>query len=203
MSTTTTTTEILTDIEAMLDPDYEAVTAIEPADSGSAVPGYILSAQLQVVDQDGHSIAFVPERCEGYVANGEIRITATWSRQIGTGEWPQIATEILTADEAADPATVAAAIERLRTEVAEWRTAMVAQTQRRLDNQAQIILAAMPADGDLSDRLDEALDATGVQRGSESDPGWVVEGAYIVGWDYAGAFPLSSDDFVEVRIEVA
>lgn len=101
MSTTVT----LAEIESLLRDDTEAVTAIAPSNrlaAGCGVTdpqGFIVSAQIQLTDSRGQAVRFVPERCEGeYEGDSRWSTTATWSRQIGTGEWPEIASVRISPD---------------------------------------------------------------------------------------------------------
>lgn len=102
---TTSTAITIEDIESLLRDDTEGVTVIEASNrlvAGCHVTnpqGFIVSAQVQLIDNRGGSVRFVPERCEGeYEGDDRWSITATWSRQIGTGEWPTIQTAFIPPD---------------------------------------------------------------------------------------------------------
>ena len=120
------TSATITEIESLLRDNTEAVTTIAPSNrlaAGCGVTdpqGFIVSAQVQLCNGRGAPVAFIPERCEGeYEGEGRWSITATWSRQDGTGEWPEIATVRIPPD--ATSAEARDLVRRFHTSVDEQR----------------------------------------------------------------------------------
>ena len=175
MTTTLSTqlTDAIDDLRFAADDNgdpVEGATVIWPSNADALhldAEGVMLSAHIPGDCCCGHTHRFVAERVEGEFRDGELWVSSTWSRQAGCGEWPEIVTLAVPADQIDRLDEAMTSLRRLRDErIAE----KVADVTERLTAELRAVLDADPDDRD--------------PTGSETAPGVYIDGGQWVAWDY-------------------
>lgn len=189
-----TQTSLLDAVQALLDPDREAVTVVYPRNAAALSKGpeglMLSAAVLLSCDGCDQAVPFQGCQVEGYfTASGTLRIESERSRQHGCGTWaPPVVWVAASFDGPLDPPVLPVLVERLRALVAEARADRNKETRRRLCRELAEFLA-LPED-------------EREPTGSETGPGIYREDDRWVAWDYTCVRPADDTwDTIDVTEE--